>query len=174
MGRFALDYHDRVAGDERLVPFASITFDPDRPGFFSVEDSDGVRRHIPLHRVRSLRSRRISESGWPPGLTGRPWAMLIPGRNEIRAAWVSTSPMEVTYVSPHGFWLFVAGRGLFVPFKDFPWFREATHTIRAASLDRKNGGTELRDVCRSCGHARRDRVWKVERPNLGDSFAKIE
>jgi hypothetical protein len=38
----------------------------------------------------------------------------------------STSPVEVTNVSPHGFWLFVGDRELFVPFKDFPWFREAT------------------------------------------------
>ena len=38
----------------------------------------------------------------------------------------STSPAEVTNVSPHGFWVFVGDRELFVPFKDFPWFREAT------------------------------------------------
>ena len=37
----------------------------------------------------------------------------------------STSP-EVTNVSPHGFWLFVGERELFVPFKEFPWFREAS------------------------------------------------
>ena len=37
-----------------------------------------------------------------------------------------TSPVEVTNVSPHGFWLLVGERELFVPFKDFPWFREAT------------------------------------------------
>src|SRR3989304_8322524 len=38
----------------------------------------------------------------------------------------STSQAEVTNVSPHGFWLFVGERGLFVPFKEFPWFREAS------------------------------------------------
>jgi len=38
----------------------------------------------------------------------------------------STSPPEVTNVSPHGFWLFVGERELFVPFKEFPWFREAS------------------------------------------------
>ena len=38
----------------------------------------------------------------------------------------STSPAEVTNVSPHGFWLFVSERELFVPFKEFPWFREAS------------------------------------------------
>ncbi len=38
----------------------------------------------------------------------------------------STSPVEVTNVSPHGFWLFVGEQELFVPFKDFPWFKEAS------------------------------------------------
>jgi hypothetical protein len=38
----------------------------------------------------------------------------------------STSPAEVTNVSPHGFWLFIRERELFVAFKDFPWFREAS------------------------------------------------
>ena len=38
----------------------------------------------------------------------------------------STSPVEVSNVSPHGFWLFVGDREMFVPFKDFPWFRDAS------------------------------------------------
>lgn len=38
----------------------------------------------------------------------------------------STSPVEVTNVSPHGFWLFIGERELFVPFEQFPWFREAS------------------------------------------------
>ena len=37
-----------------------------------------------------------------------------------------TSPAEVTNVSPHGFWLFIGERELFVPFNQFPWFREAS------------------------------------------------
>ena len=37
-----------------------------------------------------------------------------------------TSPAEVTNVSAHGFWLFVGERELFVPFKEFPWFRDAS------------------------------------------------
>ena len=41
----------------------------------------------------------------------------------------STSPAEVTNVSVHGFWLFVGARELFVPFQQFPWFRDAS--IRA-------------------------------------------
>ena len=38
----------------------------------------------------------------------------------------STSPVEVTNVSPHGFWVFVGDQELFVSFKDFPWFRDAS------------------------------------------------
>jgi hypothetical protein len=35
-------------------------------------------------------------------------------------------PTEVTNVSPHGFWVFVGDRELFVAFKEFPWFRDAS------------------------------------------------
>lgn len=38
----------------------------------------------------------------------------------------STSPVEVTNVSRHGFWLFIGERELFLPFEDFPWFKEAS------------------------------------------------
>ena len=40
-----------------------------------------------------------------------------------------TSPAEVTNVSGHGFWLMIGERELFVPFQQFPWFRDAS--IRA-------------------------------------------
>jgi len=36
-----------------------------------------------------------------------------------------TSPVEVTNVSKHGFWLLIGDRERFVPFERFPWFREA-------------------------------------------------
>jgi hypothetical protein len=34
--------------------------------------------------------------------------------------------VEVTNVSPHGVWLLLDERELFLPFRDFPWFRDAT------------------------------------------------
>jgi len=37
-----------------------------------------------------------------------------------------TSAVEVTNVSPHGFWLFLDDRERFVEFSKFPWFREAS------------------------------------------------
>jgi hypothetical protein len=37
-----------------------------------------------------------------------------------------TSAVEVANVSPHGFWLLVEATEHFVPFDQFPWFRDAT------------------------------------------------
>jgi len=36
-----------------------------------------------------------------------------------------TSQVEVTNVSKHGFWLLIGDRERFVPFEQFPWFRNA-------------------------------------------------
>lgn len=38
----------------------------------------------------------------------------------------STSGAEVTNISRHGFWLLVSDEELFVPFKKFPWFKDAS------------------------------------------------
>jgi hypothetical protein len=37
----------------------------------------------------------------------------------------STSQVEVTNISQHGFWLLLDDDELFLPFKDFPWFKSA-------------------------------------------------
>ena len=37
----------------------------------------------------------------------------------------STSALEVTNISQHGFWILLAGTEYFLPFEKFPWFREA-------------------------------------------------
>lgn len=36
-----------------------------------------------------------------------------------------TSAAEVTNISQHGFWLLLDGRELFLPFEEFPWFKQA-------------------------------------------------
>lgn len=47
----------------------------------------------------------------------------------------STSPVEVTNVSTHGFWLFVDEQELFVSFQDFPWFKDASiHELTRVEL----------------------------------------
>lgn len=38
----------------------------------------------------------------------------------------SISGAEVTNISPHGFWLFIADEELFLSFKEFPWFKDAS------------------------------------------------
>jgi hypothetical protein len=37
-----------------------------------------------------------------------------------------TLEVEVTNVSKHGFWLWVGDDELFVPFAEFPWFKDAS------------------------------------------------
>jgi hypothetical protein len=37
-----------------------------------------------------------------------------------------TSAVEVTNISQHGFWLLLKEEELFLPFAEFPWFREVT------------------------------------------------
>lgn len=39
---------------------------------------------------------------------------------------VSTSEIEVSLVSAKGFWLLLGDEELFVPYADFPWFKQAT------------------------------------------------
>lgn len=38
----------------------------------------------------------------------------------------STSAVEVTNISPSGFWLLLGAEELFVPFEEFLWFRDAS------------------------------------------------
>jgi hypothetical protein len=38
----------------------------------------------------------------------------------------STSGAEISNVSPHGFWVLLGEEELFVPFAEFPWFRDAS------------------------------------------------
>ena len=38
----------------------------------------------------------------------------------------SISEVEVTNISQHGLWILIKGRELFVPFNEFPWFKDAS------------------------------------------------
>ena len=53
-GEFTLGYYDRVEHEEKIVPFRAISMDPQQPATLSFADDDGVVRHIPLHRVRTV------------------------------------------------------------------------------------------------------------------------
>jgi Protein of unknown function (DUF2442) len=37
-----------------------------------------------------------------------------------------TSQVEITNVSTHGFWILIGEQELFAPFKEFPWFKDAS------------------------------------------------
>lgn len=37
----------------------------------------------------------------------------------------TTSQAEVTNISAHGFWLLIDDRELFLPFDEYPWFKQA-------------------------------------------------
>ena len=39
---------------------------------------------------------------------------------------MSHSELEVTHVSAHGIWLIAHDEELFMPYEDFPWFKEQT------------------------------------------------
>ena len=39
---------------------------------------------------------------------------------------ISTSPVEITNISKHGVWLLLENEELFLPYSEFPWFRDAT------------------------------------------------
>ncbi len=38
----------------------------------------------------------------------------------------TTSQIEVTNISPHGIWLLVEAEELFLPYDEFPWFKQAS------------------------------------------------
>ena len=37
----------------------------------------------------------------------------------------STSKVEILNISPRGVWLFVRGKEYFLPYQEFPWFKDA-------------------------------------------------
>lgn len=51
----------------------------------------------------------------------------------------ATSAVEVTNISQHGFWLFHEGREYFLPYDEYPWFREATVAMICRVEDHRGG-----------------------------------
>jgi hypothetical protein len=77
----------------------------------------------------------LSESDGPAGVKGfrfyffsreepRPHVHVQHAEGEAKF-WIEPV-VEVTNVSPHGFWLFVGEQELFVSFTDFSWFKDAS------------------------------------------------
>lgn len=40
----------------------------------------------------------------------------------------TSRPIEVSNISAHGVWILVDDRELFLPYEEFPWFKDATVT----------------------------------------------
>ena len=38
---------------------------------------------------------------------------------------ISTSKVEVSHISSQGVWVYVRGKEYFLPYKNFPWFKDA-------------------------------------------------
>ena len=51
---------------------------------------------------------------------------LEPTKRRSAMPGVNTSPVEVSGVSKHGFWLLLDDSEMFVAFAEFPWFKTAT------------------------------------------------
>jgi len=46
--------------------------------------------------------------------------------NNLSAPGEPTSSVEVTHISQHGIWLLAHEKELFLPYDEFPWFKEAS------------------------------------------------
>jgi hypothetical protein len=85
--------------------------------FFSREET---RKHVHVHHAAGEAKFwlepeiELARNCWCGG-TGR--------RSKMRGK--RTSKAEVQNISPHGFWLLVEREELFVPFDEFPWFKDA-------------------------------------------------
>jgi len=55
-----------------------------------------------------------------------------------------TSPVEVTNVSVHGFWMLIEGKEHFLSFENFPWFKDAAiaQLVNVVIWPPKNGRHE--------------------------------
>ena len=50
-----------------------------------------------------------------------------------------TSEIEVTNISSHGIWLYVRGEELFMPYEEFPWFKES-HVNQVLNVEESSPG----------------------------------
>lgn len=44
---------------------------------------------------------------------------------QLQTPGTNTSDVEVLNISIHGIWLYVKGKEYFLPYQEYPWFREA-------------------------------------------------
>ena len=51
-----------------------------------------------------------------------------------------TSAVEVLNISQNGLWLYVKGKEYFLPYDEFPWFRDARQPLRGGGAQRRSLG----------------------------------
>jgi hypothetical protein len=63
---------------------------------------------------------------FPDGKSTKHFALYRSMNMTFATLGISTSPVEVTNISKYGFWLLLGDEELFLPFSEFPWFRDAS------------------------------------------------
>lgn len=56
--------------------------------------------------------------------SAKPFISFRSMKMTFAALGTNTSPVEVTNISQHGFWVLLGDEELFLPFSEFPWFRD--------------------------------------------------
>ncbi len=62
--------------------------------------------------------------GFLGGKSTKPFVSFRSIEMTFAALGTSTSPVEVTNISQYGFWVLLGDEELFLPFSEFPWFRD--------------------------------------------------
>jgi hypothetical protein len=89
--------------------------------------------HVHVQPRRARRRSGSSRQSSLPGTTGWPIKIWVASYSwwwttirKFGMPGAATSELEITNISRHGFWLLLDGRELFLPFEEFPWFKQAT------------------------------------------------
>lgn len=67
-----------------------------------------------------------TQTGLADHVVGEAQQLVIDHLQEIVDAWNKHLPAEISHVSQHGLWVLLDVEELFLPFKQFSWFRNAT------------------------------------------------
>ena len=101
--------------------------------------------------------------------------------NGLKTLGTPTSAVEVTNVSSHGVWSLAGDKELFMPFDEFPWFREAVRQIeyderktpREDSVDEQNVDSSWRTLLRSLTWICNLSIESIEHPERFPLIVKI-
>ena len=86
-----------------------------------VQSPDGEAKFWIEPEIELARSYRLSDQDLK-----RVLQLVVDTSRRSEMPGTATSTAEVTNISPHGFWMLVDGRELFLAFDEFPWFKQAS------------------------------------------------